>query len=264
MAMRGDYLTIRLQQHSSGTANAVIADTVSCSMDFSGEALDTTSQDDALIADFIAGKLSATVTGDYLLMSDATQFSNLFSHIWAGNTVEVELYQDSSSVLSCEGIITSLTLGGGNSDSLATGAYSMQVTGAVTEGDGCGPVLNTSNCVNLDYTSFINASPTGFDAIANGSKEHNAGSADEIPLIDGQQMLVEFDLVLNTGTAPFYDLTQELGFGSFTVDGDQLAAAGSNSFLFTITGSTTGALEFKNDNTASNYEITNLSIRNKL
>ena len=71
MALRGDYLTIRVQQHSSGTANEVVAESTSVSVDFSADALETTNQASGLNASFIGGKVSGTVSGDYLLASDA-------------------------------------------------------------------------------------------------------------------------------------------------------------------------------------------------
>ena len=153
MPLRGDYLTIKIQQHSSGTANEVIADTISCNVDFSGEALDTTSQDDALIADFIAGKISATVSGDYLLLESGIQFAQLFAHINAGNSIEFEIWRSSTAIFRGTGIMTSLNLGGGNSDTLTTGAYSMQI--AADAGDFYGPEL----IVNGDFADWTGDDP---------------------------------------------------------------------------------------------------------
>ena len=132
MALRGDLLTLKVQQHSSGTANEVVAESTSVSIDFSAEALETTSQSDALNATFIAGKVSGTISGDYLLASDGDQFTNLFTHMNAGNVLEVDVQISASSFFTGDAILTSLSLGGGLSDSLATGSYSLQVTGGIT------------------------------------------------------------------------------------------------------------------------------------
>jgi hypothetical protein len=132
MALRGDLLTLKVQQHSSGTANEVVAESTSVSIDFSAEALETTSQSDALNATFIAGKVSGTISGDYLLASDGDQFTNLFTHMNAGNVLEVDVQISASSFFTGDAILTSLNLGGGLSDSLATGSYSLQVTGGIT------------------------------------------------------------------------------------------------------------------------------------
>jgi len=129
MALRGDYLTIRVQQHSSGVVNEVIAETTSVNIDFSAEALETTSQTDGLNAAFIGGKVSCTITGDYLLASAGTQFSQLFTHMNAGNLLEVQVYRSSTKILDGDGVLTSLNLTGGNSDQLVTGSFSIQCSG---------------------------------------------------------------------------------------------------------------------------------------
>jgi len=48
MPLRADYITIKVQQHSSGTTNEVIAESTSVNIDFSAEFLETTSQTDGL------------------------------------------------------------------------------------------------------------------------------------------------------------------------------------------------------------------------
>lgn len=131
MALRGDYLTIRVQQHSSGTVNEVIAESTSVNIDFSAEALETTNQSSGLNASFIGGKVSGTASGDYLLASDGDQFTNLFTHMNAGDVIEIAAYRGSTPTkfLDGEGVITSLSLTGGLSDSLTTGAYTIQFSG---------------------------------------------------------------------------------------------------------------------------------------
>jgi hypothetical protein len=129
MAILGYKLVLKVQQHSSGTINEPIAATTDVSLDLSAEALETTSQDSGLNAEFIAGKVSGTVSGSYLLASDGEQFTNLFAHMNAGDVLEVELYRDSTKFIECDGVITSLGLAGGNSDVLVTGSYSIQLSG---------------------------------------------------------------------------------------------------------------------------------------
>jgi hypothetical protein len=91
MALRGDLLTLKVQQHASGTANEVIAESTSVSIDFSAEALETTSQSSALNATFQGGKVTGTVSGDYLLASDGDQFTNLFTHMNAGDEIDIDV-----------------------------------------------------------------------------------------------------------------------------------------------------------------------------
>lgn len=129
MALRGDYLTIRVQQHSSGTVNEVIAETTSVNIDFSAEALETTSQTSGLNASFIPGKVMCTISGEFLAASDNAQFTHLFAHMNAGDLLEIEVYRSSTKFLDGDAVLTSLTLSGGNSDQLVTGAYSFQCSG---------------------------------------------------------------------------------------------------------------------------------------
>jgi len=129
MPLRGDYLNLRVQQHSSGTVNEVIAETTSVSINLSAEALETTSQTDGLNAGFIAGKVTGTASGEYLLASGGTQFDQLFIHMNAGNTLEFEWYVNSVKKLDGSAVITGLDLSGANSDQLATGSYSLQLSG---------------------------------------------------------------------------------------------------------------------------------------
>ncbi len=129
---------------------------------------------------------------------------------------------------------------------------------------GFGPVLNVSNCVNGDYTTFANGTPIGFDATSNGTSTHEAGTADEIAFVSGQKYIVTFDMVLNSGTAPVFNFRQSLGGSTITDEGAQLANAGANVFEFTVNWTGTGVLQFNNNSTATDFEITNLSVREVL
>jgi len=134
MALRGDYLVVKTQNHSSGTVNEVIAESTSLSVDFSAEALETTSQTSGLNASFIGGKVTGTISGDYLLASGGGQFTELFALMNNGDTFEIEVYKDggTTSWFTGEAVLTSLSLSGGNSDQLVTGAYAMNWSGDVT------------------------------------------------------------------------------------------------------------------------------------
>jgi hypothetical protein len=129
MALLGYLLTVRVQQHSSGVVNEIIASSTDVSIDVTAEALETTSQEDGLNASFIGGKVSGTISGSYLLAADGDQWTNLFNHLNSANTVEIEVYRDSTKFIDCDGVITTLGLTGGNSDVLVTGAYTIQLTG---------------------------------------------------------------------------------------------------------------------------------------
>jgi len=124
-----------------------------------------------------------------------------------------------------------------------------------------GADLNVSNCVNGNYTTFGGASPTAFNATSNGGGMHMAGTADEISFVSGQKYIVAFDEVLNSGTAPYVDIVGSIGGGSISVEGLQLSSVGSNVFEFTSNATTTGNLLFINAVTVTDFEITNLSVK---
>jgi len=119
--------------------------------------------------------------------------------------------------------------------------------------------LQVSDMVNQSYTSFTNASRYGFSAISNGSSVQVAGTADEISIVNTESYLVEFDLKLNTGTAPLVRLAISLGNTAYS--NTVTSSNRRNSHILTATGTTTGVLQFYNISTASDYEISGLTIR---
>lgn len=127
--LRGDLLTIKVQQHASGTVNEIIAGSQDVTVSFSAEALPTTSQASGLNAEYQAGMVQCTISGSYLLATDGEQFNNLFAHMNAGENIEVEVHRSGTKFLDGEGVITSLELTGGLSDANATGSYSIQCSG---------------------------------------------------------------------------------------------------------------------------------------
>ena len=126
MALRGDLLTLKVL-HTS--VEALIAESTSVSVDFSAEALETTNQASGLNASFIGGKVTGTVSGDYLLATDAAQFNLLFAKVNAGEKVDCLIELSDTAILDGEVVITSLNLGGGLSDALATGSYAGTFSG---------------------------------------------------------------------------------------------------------------------------------------
>lgn len=130
MALRGDYITLKYNHaDTSGVTDTIIAESTSVNIDFSAEALETTSQASGLNATFIGGKVSGTASGDYLLASAGTQFTNLFGFMNAGTVIDVRVDRSGTRFLDGEGVITSLSLTGGLSDSLSTGSYTIQFSG---------------------------------------------------------------------------------------------------------------------------------------
>ncbi len=130
MALRGDFIQLRTDAESrSGSSENIVAESTSVTVDFSAEALETTSQSSGLNATFIAGKVTATASGDFLIASDASNLTGLFALMNAGTSLSVTVYASSTPIFEGDGIITSLSVSGGNSDALATGSYGLQLTG---------------------------------------------------------------------------------------------------------------------------------------
>ncbi|KKL48543.1 hypothetical protein LCGC14_2324450, partial [marine sediment metagenome] len=127
-----------------------------------------------------------------------------------------------------------------------------------------GADLNINNCVNLDYSTFANGTPNGFDATSNGSATHEAGTADEINLVSGQKYTIVFDEVLNSGTAPYFNITKLLGGEGVSSNGGQLSSNGNNVFTFTANWTGIGTLQFYNTSAATDFEITNLSVKDDI
>lgn len=129
MATLGHYLVFKVEQHSSGVSEAIIAESTSVSVDITAEALETTNQASGLNASFEGGKVSGTVSGDYLLASDAAQFTLLFAKVNAGEKLDCLIELNDTAILDGQVVITNLNLGGGLSDALATGSYSGTFSG---------------------------------------------------------------------------------------------------------------------------------------
>jgi hypothetical protein len=129
MALRADLIVIKVQQHSSGSVNEVIAESTDVTFSFSAEALESTSQTSGLNATFEGGKVTGTASGSYLVASNGDQFTNLFAHMNSATKVAVEGYRNNTKYIECDGVITSLEESGGLSDALATGSYTIQLSG---------------------------------------------------------------------------------------------------------------------------------------
>lgn len=259
MAILGNSITVRVQQHSSGVTNEIIAESTSVDAQFNAESLESTTQADGLVSTFEGGKNTIQVSGDYLLAVDAEQFDLLFVHANAGDKVEVDIYRGDTPFITTEGVFTSLNEAGALSDSLATGAYSMELDVM----DGYGEVLNVSTCENNGvnpYDTFDNATATGFDAIFDGDGSAFCGTADEIAFVSWRKYTFSFDLTLNSGALPVIGLVTEVGGVDITSEGNGTATEGNNVHVFTVTSTTTGAGYFFNGG-ATNFEITNLSIK---
>lgn len=131
-ALRGDYMRLKFQQHGSATNNEYFAGTTSFSFSSDSEFLESTDQSDGLNTNGIGGKVTRTISGNYIMATTADSFSNLYAHQAAGTAIEWEILKSGSAFMSGECIITSLSFDAGLSDQNVTGAYSMTVIGEVT------------------------------------------------------------------------------------------------------------------------------------
>jgi hypothetical protein len=121
--------------------------------------------------------------------------------------------------------------------------------------------LNEAALINNNYTTFTGASATGFTVTSDGGGTHTAGTTDAITLTAGIRYFVTFTLTLNSGTAPSYNIRSNLGGTTRSEEGAQTAANGFNAFVFLCNYSDTGALEFRNASTATNYSVSGVSIK---
>ena len=123
----------------------------------------------------------------------------------------------------------------------------------IENGDICAPPA--------PYTTFTDSSRYGFKVTKTDSGTLAvAGTADEIPFVNGSKYLIEFDMKLNSGDAPYvYPRSQLRGteWGSPT---SREAVNGRNSMIFTATSTGAGVIEFRNYY-PTNYEISGLTIR---
>jgi hypothetical protein len=127
------------------------------------------------------------------------------------------------------------------------------------------PTLQKSDLANSDggvrdYTTFTSHGRYGFSATSDGSGTHICGTADEISIVNTEKYLVEFDLKLNSGTAPNVALKSNTGLAGNSSD-SFTSTEGRNSIILTCTNTTTGALGFYNNLTVTDYEVSGLQIR---
>ena len=187
MALLGNYLTIRVRQHSSATAMAVIAETTSVDAQFTAEALESTSQADALNAGFKGGLNKINVSGDYLYASDGEQFDALFAIANAGSKVEVDIWRSNAIIFTCDGVFSSLNVAGGLSDTLATGSYSMEL-------DAQDNFPGLELLINGDFVSWTEPGapddyPDNFVLNSNDAENYVSDSSSSAQFItDAQQM----------------------------------------------------------------------------
>ncbi|MFH2142524.1 MAG: LamG-like jellyroll fold domain-containing protein, partial [Bacteroidota bacterium] len=125
------------------------------------------------------------------------------------------------------------------------------------------PTLQVSDMENdispTDYTTFTSNGRYGFSVTSDGSAIMIAGTADEIAVTDTKKYLIEFDAVLNSGTAPQAKFAKFLGG---TGQSNTITVInGRNSHILTATGTDTDVLQFFNVSTTTDYEVSGLTIR---
>jgi len=129
---------------------------------------------------------------------------------------------------------------------------------------------NTSNCINgtQAYDTFDGASATGFHALKTTTEAGFArcGNADEIALIDGEEILVSFTLVLNdpggNDTLPTINLVLNVNVAtSRSSEGPTDTVEGSNHIILTANATTTGAVVFRcGSDDKTEFTISNLVV----
>jgi len=121
-------------------------------------------------------------------------------------------------------------------------------------------IADIENSGSSPYGTFTDASSTGFSAATTGATGIAATKDGEIATLVGEKYLVEFDMVLNSGTGPIYQIVNSISGSGAATPTTVLAVNGRNSTLFTITTATYQVIRFYNT-TESDYTISNLSIK---
>jgi hypothetical protein len=138
------------------------------------------------------------------------------------------------------------------------------VVPSLEHGEQLGDVQNVSNCENsvvAPYTSFANASSTGFTAISDGNGLQIAGTTEEFSVVSGELWRVTFDIEVHSGIAP-ESCRFVASLGSFLRSNTETPVEGHNSILFRITDTdTTAAFQWWHSSDAGNYTLSNLSIQ---
>ena len=124
-------------------------------------------------------------------------------------------------------------------------------------------LLNTSTIINhpaAPYDTLDGASITGFHVVDDGGDTGVGRINNVVNYALGKKFRVEFDLVLTSGTAPFYAPTVSAGGAIVTGASAQLAIAGHNSYEFTVgADAPTGYFSWYNVSTATEYTVSNFS-----
>ena len=124
-------------------------------------------------------------------------------------------------------------------------------------------VKNVSACENslaAPYETFDGASATGFHVVSDGTGFAAAGTADEIVFLLNKNYTAEFDYVKTSGLNP--TMRADSGFLASQI-AEQTVLSGDGHYIikFTIKEAATGRIVFYNNSTASEYTISNLSIK---
>lgn len=120
--------------------------------------------------------------------------------------------------------------------------------------------LQVSDLVSIivPYPVFSSNGRYGFHAIAY-TQTAVAGTVDEISITSGHKYLVEYNLKLNSGASPSVDLVSALA--GTNLSNVARSVEGKNSHVFTATGTSIGVLRFYTTISATDYEVSNLTIR---
>lgn len=120
------------EHHSSGTVQEIIAGSTSVNFSSSSAFLESTDQADGLNTNGIGGKNNRTISGDYFATTTLDNFKNLFARQEDGDTISWTIKNNGADVYSGDAVITQLDFNAGTADQLVTGAYTLQVVGAIT------------------------------------------------------------------------------------------------------------------------------------
>jgi hypothetical protein len=121
-------------------------------------------------------------------------------------------------------------------------------------------ILNVSDLVNGNYTTFSGSGSTGFSATSDGSGTDYCGTPDEIPFVLGKKFLIKFTHTLNSGYVSNVSIRENFTGGSIMSETQVNCVSGVNTIIFTCTSSTTGVVRWANPSSVTDYTVSNLLV----
>lgn len=112
------------------------------------------------------------------------------------------------------------------------------------------------------YPTFEGASSSGVRVVSDGSTTHVCGTSDEIPLFNGKEYAIDFDITVSSGSGPTSILLRNalagITYASFSTTP---IISGRYTINAVSTATTTGVVEFRNASAAGDWTLSNFTVK---